>query len=411
MSAAQSAVHLQEMLRFLPTMRLHDVDQLLASAQQCRRILQTNFGGLSSRKASHCLLECVPVAIAAHVIGSFLTDSDAVAWAKCSQQSLQQVQRRTFHGCASPDVALELANPALRHRAAFGLVDKVRISTEVDWSRIDTLPSRVYWVEFDERLFGKRFKTPSLTPMRIPKWITTVMFCRDMDEHMHLHKSCASMFRQLRLPSRLQCLHMPAVGRLHFIPYTLQHFPYDLPDSLTELSLPYRTESTNAYPRTWPPGLRILRCLKSIPLSRLPPLPLSLVELDTHYYPPIDYSQLPASLTRLDWRYAVECTPIPLDTLTLPLALEQFYFSLSDEQSLVQLLTLLPPRLRELHLYLCDSHVATLQAAITQAKDGSIRLSALRKLEMIIPTDDLRLFVREQLTSYLSSSCTFVFLP
>jgi hypothetical protein len=411
MSAAQSAVYLQEMLRILPKMRLHDLEQLLVSAQQCCHIVQTSFIEASSssppREAPDCFLAHTPVEIAAHVIGSFLTDSDAVAWAQCSKRSLHQVQRRTFVGCASVEMALELANPTLRHRAAFGLVDKVRICTHADQNRIGTLPSHVHALEFDDQLFDSPMSYTQ-SEVHVPGWITAVKFSGEINEYAH--RFCAEMLYCLRLPASLQCLHMPDVHQVYRDSKQLQHFFHSLPDSLTELSIPSRYASSDVYPQTWPPGLRILRCWSGIPLSQLPPLPLSLVEFDTDHSPPVHHALLPASLTRLDWIYSRERDPILLDTLTLPLALEQFCISLAHEQSLVQLLSLLPPRLRDLHLHLYDTHIATLQEDIAQAKAGSLCLSALRKLKLYIPSDDLRAVVIDQLTPYLSSSCKIIFL-
>jgi hypothetical protein len=410
MSFTQSALHLQGMLRLLPAMRLHDLDQLLASVQQRRHIIQTSFVKASSPpEASDCFLAHVPVAVAAHVIGGFLTDLDAVAWSQCSKRSLQQLQQRAFLKCTSYEIALELANPNSRHCAAFGLMSRVRISTQADWNCIAMLPSHVHVLEFDKRLFDQRVNTSPIVPLHIPKCITTVMCSRDMDEYVH--RSCASMLYRLRLPSGLQSLHMPAVRYLNLESDQVRHFPYELPSSLTELSIPSFGESIDVYPQQWPPNLRILRCWEGAPLSQLPPLPLSLTELDTEYVPPKHYTLLPASLTRLDWRYATEYDPISLDTLKLPLALEEFIFSLSEEQSLVQLLMLLSPRLRELRLDLCDIHITTLQVTVAQTKDRrSMCLSALRKLELQFPTNELRLVATEQLTPYLSSSCKIVFI-
>ena len=60
------------------------------------------------------------------LIGSCLDDADVVAWAQCSRRSLQQLQRRAF--LTSPIVvALELADPRQRHRAAFGVASSVTV--------------------------------------------------------------------------------------------------------------------------------------------------------------------------------------------------------------------------------------------------------------------------------------------
>jgi hypothetical protein len=185
MSASQSATHLQEILRRLPEMSIHDVEHLLESAQERRRILQTNSFEPVSREATDCFLAHVPVDITAQVIGAFLTDSDAVSWAQCSKRSLQQIQRRTFTGCASPDRALELMNSKLRHRAAFGLVSSVRVSTKAECSQISILPSSVHSVKFNMEIFKRGVSSQLDMPVHVPESITSLTFGNGTDNRVH----------------------------------------------------------------------------------------------------------------------------------------------------------------------------------------------------------------------------------
>lgn len=376
MSSSRSAIHLQEILRMLPTMRLNDLNQLLHAVEQRRHTVETSFviHSTSTLEAVSCFLARLPDALCALSIGSFLTDADACSWAQCSKRSLHQLQKRPFLKRASFEVTMELSNSLLRHRAAFGFVRRVVLSTWKEWKQVAMLPLSVRSIKFGN-VNTLPMDTPSPSSSSspsyiIPECVTEVTISHRLDQETVQ----TWLMNNVQIPSHLLSLRL---SDRWYSP-----LPFKLPDSLTYLNIgdsPYLDHEralNKVYPQKWPSQLRTLRCSPGIPLSELSPFPPSLTELDTDGIPPQHCSNLPASITRLDWGYAIEVASIPLDSITFPLSLKEFNYSMSEDQSLLQLLSILPPRLQELRLYISESHIASFEDANAISAMAGIKLTA-----------------------------------
>jgi hypothetical protein len=355
MSSALSAERLRQVLAWLPSMRSKDLVQLLDAMQQRLHINQVSFFGLPRVESTRCLLAQVPVEITSTLVGSCLDDASAIAWAQCSRRSLQQLQSRPFVRKVCLTFAMELAD---RHDAAFGIVANVRVRNVAEWTQMSRIASSVRRVEIDYACLGdlEASTIAEIPSVKLPDTVTSLFFACN-----------ACYFRYERVMLWIQMLCMPSQLRVLGMPNEwLYSPPFELPDSVTELTIPSIGSNKNCYPQRWPSRLRILRCFCGIPLQNLPPLPSSLTELDTNGLLLQQLSLLPTSLLSLDWRRHL-FNSVSMDRLRLITSLQRIHLRIPYDSSLDCVLELIhklltvrgAERMSEVHFHGAEPQLMT----------------------------------------------------